>query len=323
MSNKSCKFSIRFIQSCFLALVALLISVNGAAIGGRSEVTVRLFGDEKQVLLPSLDDVVSETPSDTWKTFMRSHDGRRFECHKSANDVKIFEHKPMCILSPYDYREYWQVEVCIGGNVSQVHMENGRVQSRVILGNFESSKDLTHYYEGGSSGRSAKVIFSCDKDAARPHITRTEEPKPLIYEISVATKSACDIEHAVSIESLPCVERVLGNIHVRVCPRKSVTIVQDGNTEGKVAKQSQFAIPADMKEGLNARQYEVYNSTEKCSTADDEIIQSKVTYICSMKQRWPVILSADRIQCTFFVRVAVSSVCETMPMPIDCHLILP
>src|SRR5207244_686851 len=136
---------------------------------------------------------------------------RLFTCKGKKASAKGLDIPEGCIKSGYDHREYWQFEVCFGSNVTQIHTENGKVVSRIILGKFELSAALEQRFGGGASGRSAIVQFQCDRDANLPHITRAEEPQALHYKIFVVTKAACEVENSTPpLETLPCIERAVG-----------------------------------------------------------------------------------------------------------------
>ena len=247
---------------------------------------------------------------------MRAANGQQFACRVGSSElVAAASEKPICITSNQDQREYWQYQVCIGSNVSQIRVDGGKIQASVLLGKLSDTNASTQVFTGGASGRSAIVNFQCDREAAHPHITRAEEPQSLQYKISIASKVACSIQQTPPLESLPCVERSIGNWHIRVCPRKSV-VVTSHIEHANMPKAITFSNLIETSKENN-RQIERYNSTEVCKTKPG-LLTAKVTYICSLKQRWPMLLGYERNNCDFFLRVSVASVCNVAQEKVEC-----
>lgn len=289
----------------YLQLLFLFV-VFAQKAHARDEVTVSLF-PESRSLTSGAEKIIG----------MRAFDGRRFECRLAIPTVqKVLGEKQICIISTQNQHDYWQYEVCIGHNISQIHMDRGIVQIRIGVGKFNSSTVTTQTYVGGSGGRRAEVVYQCDQDALRPRIVRVEEPRALMYKIHVATKSVCAIEQIPAIENLPCVERLLDQWNTRVCPHKSVTF-----TKAPVGAQAVETITFNLltdRKVLAGRHYEMYNSTVPCKRYPGLVQRARVTYICSAMQRWPALLSVERTECESFVRVGVASACEISHKKMEC-----
>ena len=298
---------------CCLTVVAVVIHA-----GIDKEVTIQLFEHDDNKLDEKL--IVGDEQS-PFAVDMRSSTGLSFKCdlNSDAPSSKSIE-GGACLLSPQNHENYWRYEVCLGSNVSQVHMENGRVLSRISLGSIVSLNHSTQIYEGGSGGRVALVSFFCDSAAEKPYISRCEENAPLQYKIHVGTVTSCR-KGSPTLDSVPCLDRIVQGWRLRVCPGKSVLQKREDDKETLMNNNKDATIFSKFiqrNDAFHNRKVELFQAEEDC-VDDPQVKKSvKVTYACMRTYRTPMILTIDQTKCLANIRIGLAQVCDTAFLDIHC-----
>jgi hypothetical protein len=331
----SSKSSIPIIIAIWNILILQFVQNNIKLIQARKEVTITLLaspGDSNSNHPTTISDKQSESVTQLnsnsiieldrnipqqqpWKVNMKTYNAKGFRCQLNVEEA-ISKNIKGCFISPVESNNYWQYEVCLWQNVSQIHMENGKVSSRVLLGIFKTANDSIHYFDGGSGGRSATVDFVCDGTADLPRVTRGEEPKPLQYGIHVATKTACH-KTAPSLSSVPCMERGMDGWRYRLCPGKSVIQTKEMENRGipEIHKYDTFI----SRETVGRRKVEIYEGPN-CSSNPSVKRKARVSYSCARNQPFPMIISIDLNGCMANLRVGLIHVCNTESDDVNCTL---
>ncbi len=261
---------------------------------------------------------------------MRASNGLEFTCMESKQET--LPNKEVCFRNVRT-TEYWQFEVCLWKNASQVHLAgNHLVETRIHLGNFHAettSEDEAirkHSLIQGDGGRSAQIEFKCSNHESLT-VLKWNEPSPLYYEIEVGAKSLCAHGTNPTLEDMGCLKSTLDGYDVKVCPGQMVTGQQQ--SQGKVMSFGNF----DHRKVTPNRVVEYYVNGTYCmingadvttQEAEEEknlpMRSTRVIYNCNPKAMMPHPKSMDTNQCHHVIRIATNQVCDTELKKVECFL---